>query len=80
MEGEAKRAMVEAPTQIQLYDLRADPAEQNNLAGQRPELRERLSEELRQRRAAAGHGAPASSLEGLPDELRERLESLGYVE
>jgi arylsulfatase A-like enzyme/Tfp pilus assembly protein PilF len=79
-EGEAKRPMATVPSETQLYDLRADPTEQRNLAGERPELRERLGEELWQQRQAAGHGTPAPSLEGLPDELRERLESLGYVE
>jgi arylsulfatase A-like enzyme len=79
-EGKAKRPMAERPPETQLYDLRADPAEQRNLAAKRPELRERLSEELRRQREAAGHGAPAPSLEGLPKELQERLESLGYVE
>jgi arylsulfatase A-like enzyme len=68
-----------------LYDLAADPGEATDLGSVRPEvverLRRRLDRHLRdlgRRREAAGGGA----VEGgeLPDEVRRRLEALGYVD
>lgn len=65
---------------IEVYDLHADPGEQQNLAD--AELRDRLQARLERalepvRRAGAPDLRPPDVL---PDDLRERLESLGYVQ
>lgn len=69
-----------APPAQQLYDLRRDPSEQQNLVDSQPELTERyrawLGEHLREQQADPG----TPELESIPDALRERLRSLGYFE
>lgn len=64
----------------ELYDLAQDPREQNNLIDERPEVAARLSvalQELEQGRAVLPDGPDLSPLD---DDLRRRLEELGYVE
>ena len=65
----------------ELYDLRADPGETQDLAAARPADVARLAALLAAQAAATGGGprAPARSLEASP-ELLEQLEGLGYVE
>ena len=77
----------ERPTH-QLFDLAADPAEANDLAGLRPELTSAMSKELWSRLEAAGCADLRRSAgrqrdrrsEGLTEEEISRLESLGYLQ
>ncbi len=71
----------------ELYDLRADPGEQRDLADERPRVRADLAarlegqlEENRARREARRHLADPAVLERTERETREALEALGYVE
>jgi choline-sulfatase len=66
---------IEAP-RPELYDLRADPGETNNLWTENPsDVGERLRREL-DRIAKAERGADATPVD---EETKRRLESLGYV-
>jgi arylsulfatase A-like enzyme len=67
------------PTSVwELYDLRSDPGEETNLHGRLPEVEEDLKKQLLALLAADpmrdDRGEPP-----LPDDLEERLRSLGYV-
>lgn len=76
-----QRAVVEANLKLianpqpELYDLKADPNEKNNLAGLRPEDVKRMLQ-LLQDKAAEPPGKASQSMD--PDTLA-RLASLGYV-
>ena len=71
------RKYIDAPRQ-ELYDLRADAAEQRNLIDARRTLAAGLSAELT--KIAAGFGAAAATDTPQPDaETLARLRSLGYV-
>jgi arylsulfatase A-like enzyme len=64
---------------FELYDLAADPSESVDVAALHPEVLAGLREQLtvwRHDRALV----PAPPDEALPDELREKLRSLGYVD
>lgn len=65
---------------VELYDLRADPGEQENIADRHPQVVERLERELRRWRAdlqtVESDAAPAR----LDEEERKRLEALGYLD
>jgi len=64
---------------LELYDLRSDPDELTNLAGEEPELAASLLEELRQWMAADPGQGDAGASE--PDQAAiERLKSLGYIQ
>lgn len=67
---------------VELYDLEADPGEQQDLAGSRPELRDRLLA-LLDRELPGGRPLPTDPLarpgELDPETLR-RLQELGYVD
>lgn len=65
---------------VELYDLRVDPNEKNNLAAKDPERVAALRKDLEALRAAAGSSAVkgASGTIGAADE--ERLRALGYME
>jgi arylsulfatase A-like enzyme len=68
----------EDPEKVQLYDLAADPGEQNNLAAERPDRVAALLAEGRERFARRTEGAIAESVE--VDELQlQQLRALGYV-
>ena len=72
----------EGVPEFELYDHAADPLDQNDLAAERPEVVERLKEQLDAWHAFAEANAlpsDAESLEGLDAEELERLRSLGYV-
>jgi arylsulfatase A-like enzyme len=68
--------------EFELYDHRKDPLGLNNVAGQHPDIVERLAKELDrwQQRAEAAKLPPDKELEGTlsADEL-QRLRSLGYI-
>jgi len=62
----------------ELYDLRNDPGETQNVARRHPEVAARL-ETLLTRRLAAGPRAESGLSSPLDEEERARLQSLGYV-
>jgi len=68
-----------APRQ-ELYDLRTDPNEKNNLAGQREGDTVRMREEIHKlMQDAASSGAPIAYRQELDETAREKLRSLGYL-
>lgn len=68
--------LIDAPRR-ELYDLQADPGATKDLAGDRPQVAERLSGELPKLcGSAAGAVSSAASLSA---EVAERLAALGYV-
>jgi len=72
----------EEPPEYELYDHRKDPLDQVNLADKRPEIVERLAEELKawKEKAAAARLTPDSELEKkLTSEQLQHLRSLGYI-
>ena len=69
----AQYKYIRAP-RSELYDVRADPAELRDLIALDPERAAALDAQLSERLAAA---RPVRT-EPLPDELREKIESLGY--
>ncbi len=73
-------ALEPPPPARQLFDLAADPREERNLAGARPEIAEAFARALALRRRALAGDVPSRDLGGLPPELRARLRSLGYAD
>jgi arylsulfatase A-like enzyme len=68
-----------APGAIELYDLRADPGERENVAERQPDLAATLGAALdRWRQQHRGGGRTGKPVELTSEEWRE-LESLGYV-
>lgn len=67
-------------TKEELYDLRVDPGETNNILSSHTEIANRLSEELDARLAAAAstHAGGQAEQAHLSDEFTERLRALGY--
>ena len=63
----------------ELYDLRRDPKETANLAGEEPARAERLARELKVILAAARQKAEPAEAAALDEDARRRLESLGYL-
>jgi arylsulfatase A-like enzyme len=61
---------------IELYDLRADPGETENVAGRHPEVQATLAQALERWLDERGPTRPEADL---PEELREKLRQLGYV-
>jgi len=83
-QGDLKLIVVRNPDRAELYDLRRDPEESHNLAGERPEALARMAVELDalERRlrpvaapAAGGAGGSRSSERSL-----DLLRSLGYIQ
>ena len=64
-----------APKRIELFDLHSDPAELRDLSKARPEQAQRLGGELESR----GVFPRERPQEPLPEDVRRRLESLGYL-
>jgi arylsulfatase A-like enzyme len=64
-----------ATKRTELFDLRSDPAEAHDLSASRPEEAERLRRTLE----ALDVFPEARPQEPLPEEVRRRLESLGYL-
>ena len=65
-----------APPRVQLFDLRLDPGEVDNLAEQRPELVERFRE---LNRRIDRQGAGSIEIDPADAELAARLKELGYL-
>lgn len=63
---------------FQLYDLRQDPREQTDLAGQQPDRVEAMLARMRETLVRLDHDRP-QELPELSDQDRERLRSLGYI-
>ncbi|MGH0029114.1 MAG: sulfatase-like hydrolase/transferase [Myxococcota bacterium] len=68
--------------ELELYDLASDPGEQNDLADTRPEQRERLVAVLNGQLSARPAASPeeAQRFDGLPEETKQRLRELGYID
>jgi arylsulfatase A-like enzyme len=64
----------------QLYDLRTDPAEANDLSSEQPERVASLRAELDRQLAALGPRAAAQAVQVVDPALREKLRALGYTE
>ena len=82
-EGEQELSPV--PPRFQLYDLRRDPGELNNLAESEPKRVRRLHKKLVEliddsQGNSANTTSVESATEAVDPELRERLRSLGYIE
>lgn len=71
--------LIPPPAPRQLYDLRADPREVDNLADSMPELSASLREVLVRKNRESVSAEETPSLPDAPG-LRERLRSLGYIE
>ena len=67
--------LIDAGDHVELYDLKADPTQERNLAGERPDVAEGLRQELQRLAAQAGRSAAAPD-----DDQLEQLRSLGYVQ
>ena len=74
-DGRHKLVLYTGSGRRELYDLIADPDEQENLIGMRPEVESRLSRELSRVVASERDAPDAPAISG---EVRRRLEQLGY--
>lgn len=63
----------------ELYDLRADPLEQNNIAAERPEVVKELRAQLEAWSEKHGWKLNTRSAPELSDEIRQQFEALGYL-
>jgi arylsulfatase A-like enzyme len=66
-------ALIADGDRLQLYDLKADPGQEKDLAAERPEVTKALGEQLQRLTAGAGRGGPNAA-------QLEQLRSLGYVQ
>ena len=64
----------------QLFDLAADPHELENVIDRHPEVTARMRARIEELLAELAHSAVDLAGDGLSDERRRELESLGYVE
>jgi arylsulfatase A-like enzyme len=74
-DGRHKLVLYKHSGRRELYDLVADPREQVNLVGMRPEVETRLWQELSR---VVGLEGEAPDAPPIPGEVRRRLEQLGY--
>jgi hypothetical protein len=74
-DGRHKLVLHKPSGRRELYDLVADPREQVNLVGMRPEVETRLWREL-SRVVASERDAPDAP--AIPGKVRQRLKQLGY--
>ncbi len=65
---------------VELFDLRSDPGELQDLAAVHPEIRDRLLAALENWMAGVESGPAPRLLEGEDEESRRRLRSLGYID
>ena len=70
------------PGTPELYDLRTDPGERENIAGREPDLLQRLQQLVDQRLKAATASSPADPVEppSHDEAMIRRLRDLGYLE
>ncbi len=80
LEGRHKLIRDETTGELELYDLEADPGEQENLARLRPVIRDRLLGRLEERAAALEADAAVPGLLELDEKELEQLRGLGYIE
>jgi len=81
VEGDAKIILNEKTGAIAVFDLAADPEERMDLAGSRPDLRDRLLAAFRdEARALRSLGIQPGTTIQPPREEEEILRSLGYVQ
>jgi arylsulfatase A-like enzyme len=79
--GPYKLIVHEPDGRRELYDLRSDPAEQQDLAGQRPELEAQMLALIEaQRETARSVGSNSEATITIDRALEQALEALGYVE
>lgn len=87
-QGETMRALTrwpyqfllaQNPSRAEIYDLAADPEEQNNLAAARPELLRELTAELLDLERAMRPSSVGPLKNPSPDNIPKILESLGYI-
>jgi choline-sulfatase len=77
------KVVVPAEGKPQLFDLRADPHEQQNVAKLNPDVAEAMAAEARElfkRQRALGEALGAGKTEKMPAELVEELKGMGYLE
>ena len=75
----------DSPTEYEVYDLDADPAEQHDLAQENPELLQRMREQYDAHRAAMGISYEldtSGELEerAMSEEMENQLRAIGYIE
>jgi len=70
----------ESDGSLELYDLEADPGEQENMARVRPEVRDRLLARLEERARELEDAAAVPGLLELDEKELEQLRGLGYLE
>jgi len=74
-------ALIRRPNgSVELYDRRADPREQRDLADEAPEVVARLAAELREHEARRPAGPAATAPREIDAATREQLEALGYLD
>jgi len=66
-------AIIADGDKVQLYDLKADPGQEKDLAAERPDVAKALRDQLQRLTAGAGRGGPNAA-------QLEQLRSLGYVQ
>ncbi len=71
--------LMPTPSRVQLYDLQADPLEENNLAKAKPEIVRRMEEVFNSMMESDTVRNIDLNSDEMDDELRERLKSLGYI-
>jgi arylsulfatase len=67
-------------SELELYDLKADPKETKNLIDEKPEVADRLKRELWSWMSASGNGAAVPAAVPLDHGTEAQLRSLGYIE
>jgi arylsulfatase A-like enzyme len=71
---------IERPDEVELYDIRSDPGEQENVSQDHPDVVEELSaiiDTYRQKAAKTDEQLDSVAIDG---EVQDRLEKLGYMQ
>jgi hypothetical protein len=81
VEGDYKLIAHQPSGRTELYDMRADPGERDDLSGARPEIEGRLMARVMEQQARAREtGVRSSAPLELDPEMIDALEALGYGE